>query len=170
MKEILKNRSIELVSFALMSNHFHLLVRNLDDGAVSVYMHRTLTAYGKYFNARYGKRGHVFGAPFTAVHTKNNTQLLHTSAYIHKNPLSIKSLDKKIDRYPWSSYQDYLGTNRWGKLLATSVVTEQFGSQDAYKSFVTTSLAKEKVPYLSAFSTKFLSNSGLAEPLDSFMH
>jgi len=143
--EILKKRNIELVAFALMPNHFHILVRNLEDSILSVYMHRILTAYGKYFNAKYRKKGHVFESPFKAVHTKNNTQLLHLSAYIHKNPKEIKSWEKNYDKYPYSSYQDYIGLNRWGNFLSTEIVLKQFKDQAKYRDFVTTSTAKENL-------------------------
>lgn len=141
--EILKERNVRLIAFAIMPNHFHILVQNLEDGILSVYMHRILTAYSKYFNQKYNKKGHVFGGPFGAVHTKNNTQLLHLSAYIHKNPKEIKEWENRYDKYPYSSYQDYIGLNRWGNLLSTEIVLKQFKDQAKYKDFVTESLAKE---------------------------
>jgi len=143
--EILKKRSIELTAFVLMSNHFHILVQNLEDGILSVYMHRVLTAYSKYFNAKYNKKGHVFEGPFGAIHIKNNTQLLHLSAYIHKNPKEISDFKETYYKYPWSSYQDYIGLNRWGNLLSTETVLKQFKDQTTYKNFVTSSIAKESL-------------------------
>jgi putative transposase len=143
--EILKKRSVELVAFVLMSNHFHLLVQNLEDCILSVYMHRVLTAYGKYFNAKYNKKGHVFQSPFKAVRTKNNTQLLHLSAYIHKNPKEIRGWENTYDKYPYSSYQDYIGLNRWGNFLSAEIVLKQFKDQAKYKDFVATSTAKENL-------------------------
>jgi putative transposase len=145
VKEILKKRSVGLVAFVLMSNHFHLLVHNLEDGILSVYMHRVLTAYSKYFNAKYNKKGHVFEGPFKAIHVKNNTQLLHLSAYIHKNPKEVKSWENTYDKYPYSSYQDYIGLNRWGNFLSTEIVLKQFKDQAKYKDFVTESTAKEEL-------------------------
>jgi len=146
--EILKHRSTKLVAFALMENHFHLLIQNLEDGILSVYMHRVLTAYSKYFNAKYKKKGHVFEGPFKAVHTKNNDQLLHLTSYIHKNPKEIEGWDSSYDKYPYSSYQDYIGLNRWGHFLSTDIVLKQFKDQIKYKDFVSTSTAKEGLNYL----------------------
>jgi len=146
VKEILEERNVGLVAFALMPNHFHLLVRNLEDGILSVYMHRILTAYSKYFNAKYNRKGHVFHGPFGAVHIKNNNQLLHLSAYIHKNPKKLPGWENSYDKYPWSSYQDYIGLNRWGNFLTTDIVLKQFKDQTKYRGFVFESLAKE--PYL----------------------
>ena len=50
---------------------------------------------------------------------------------------------KKEDIFPWSSYQDYIGENRWGKLLKTEIILEQFKNEEEYKNFVQTSGAKE---------------------------
>ncbi|MDP2947522.1 MAG: transposase [Nanoarchaeota archaeon] len=142
-KDILKKRSVELVAFVLMPNHFHLLVQNLNDGILSVYMHRVLTAYSKYFNAKYNKKGHVFESTFKAVRVKNNVQLLHLSAYIHKNPKEMPGWENTYNKYPYSSYQDYISLNRWGNLLSTKIVLEQFKVQAKYMDFVIESTAKE---------------------------
>lgn len=144
VKEIIKGRHVEVVSFSLMPNHFHILVKNLEDQIVSVYMHRVLTSYSKYFNTKYKKTGHVFEGPYRAVHIDNNNHLLHASAYVHKNPIGIDSKETvDYEKYPWSSYPDFIQKNRWGELLKTGVILEQFKSQDSYKNFVSTSKTKE---------------------------
>lgn len=86
IKEILNKRNVELSAFVLMPTHFHLLIQNLEEGILSVYMHRVLTAYSKYFNAKYQKRGHVFDGPFEATQIKNNDQLLYLSNYMREDP------------------------------------------------------------------------------------
>jgi putative transposase len=144
-EEIFKKRNTELVAFVLMPNHFHILVKNLEDGILSVYMHRILTAYSKYFNAKYNKKGHVFEGPFGAISVENNTQLLYLSAYIHKNPKEIKEWVNNYEKYPYSSYQDYISSNRWENLLVTDIVLKQFKDWVKYRDFVSTSTAKESL-------------------------
>ncbi len=143
LEKLVKKRNVELVSFALMPNHFHMLIKNLEDLVLSVYMHRVLTAYGKYFNAKYNKTGHVFEGPFNAVHINKNSQLLHLSAYIHKNPKEITEWADRYEKYPWSSYQDFIGLNRWGDLISSDIILKQFKNQTQYKDFVTESTAKD---------------------------
>jgi len=142
IEEILKDRNVKLIAFTLMSNHFHLLIQNLDEGILSVYMHRILTAYSKYFNGKYHRRGHVFEGPYKAVRVKNNTQLAELSACIHKIPKEIKDLENTYDKYLYSSYQDYIGLNRWGNFLTPDIVLKQFKDQAKYKDFVSKSSAK----------------------------
>jgi len=140
--KILKNRTIELIGFCLMPNHFHLIIYELKEGGISQYMQRTQNAYTKYFNTKHENCGHLLQGPFQAVHILNNEQLLYLSAYMHRNPRELIKWFKKEHKYPWSSYQDYLAKNRWDQLLKTGIVTDQFSGTKDYKKFGETSDAK----------------------------
>jgi putative transposase len=140
---ILENRTVELINFALMPNHFHLTVQETKNSGISQYMQRVLDAYTKYFNTRYKKSGHLFQGPFKAIHVGNNTQFLYLSAYIHRNPRELKKWHNKELTFPWSSYQDYVKENRWGELLQSKHVLEQFKNAQEYNDFVETSTAKD---------------------------
>ncbi|TSC78499.1 MAG: putative transposase [Parcubacteria group bacterium Gr01-1014_29] len=142
--EVAKDRYVDLVCFSLMSNHFHLIVGEKEENGIARYMHKVLLAYTKYTNTKHEKSGHVFQGPYKIVHIEDNEQLLHLSAYIHRNPRDLHRWKNKEHLYPWSSYQDFIGTNRWGELLNTSSIHEQFESKEEYRQFVETSGAKEK--------------------------
>lgn len=86
IKKLLDKRNVELMAFVLMPNNFHLLIKNLEEGILSVYMHRVLTAYGKYFNAKYYKVGQVFDGSFKTAKIKNNDQLAYLADYLHQAP------------------------------------------------------------------------------------
>ena len=149
---VIKKRTVELVSFCIMPNHFHLILREITEGGISTYMQRVLNAYGKYYNTKYEKSGHVFQGPYRAVHIKDDRQLLHAAAYIHKNPREIKGWTNREDKYQWSSYSDYIKDNRWGDLLIPDIVLGQFRNPKEYQKFVETSPAKmlkEELEYLS---------------------
>ena len=105
-------------------------------------MQRVLTAYSKYYNTKYNKSGHVFQGPYRFVHIDNDRQLLHLSAYIHRNPREIRTWFKREGKYFWSSYQDFIKENRWKELLIPHIVVGQFRSKDEYEYFVRTSPAK----------------------------
>lgn len=142
INEIVKTRYVELVSFTNMTNHFHLIIREIKEGGISRYMQRVLNAYTKYFNTKYKRSGHLFQGPYQAVHIENDMQLTYLSAYIHRNPREIKKWKNKEHNYTWSSFQDYTKKNRWGKLLKHEIITEQIGTGKNYKSFVNTGTAK----------------------------
>jgi len=143
-EKIIKNRYVELISFTLMPNHFHLVIREFKENGISQYMQRILNAYTKYFNTKYEKSGHLFQGPFKIVHIEDNEQLLHLSAYIHRNQREIKQWENKEYEFPWSSYGDYVVENRWGELLKQQIIVEQFSTIQEYKKFVDTSGTKLK--------------------------
>ena len=84
-------------------------------------MQKVLTAYSKYFNAKYQRTGSLFEGKFKSVHIENDTQAKYLFSYIHLNPLKLinknwkekgnknkKEALKFLDTYKWSSYFDYL--------------------------------------------------------------
>jgi putative transposase len=140
---LIATRKIELVNFALMPNHFHLTLFEKTEGGIAKYMQRILNAYTKYYNAKYAISGHLFQGKFKRIHVESNDQLLYLSTYIHKNPTEIKGWANKANKYPWSSYQDYVLENRWGELLARDIILEQFNSPGEYQRHVKGSVAKD---------------------------
>lgn len=153
LEVVLENRAVELVCFCLMPNHFHLIVREVLPGGISAYMQRVQVAHTKYMNTKYEMSGHVFEDRFNSVHIKDNNQLLYLSAYIHRNPRELRQWKDKEFVYPWSSLQDYTEVNRWGGLLASDIIAEQFEltENSNYKDFVETStskILKDEIPEL----------------------
>ncbi len=142
LKKITENRTVELVNFTNMPNHFHMTVKEVEENGISSYMQRIQNSYTKYFNIKNKKSGHLFQGPYNIVHVKNNEQLLHLSAYIHRNPREIKQWKNKEEKYFWSSYQDYINKNRWGELLKPRIILDQFSDKREFKNFVDTSGTK----------------------------
>lgn len=143
MKKFLATKAVELISFILMPNHFHLFVFEKEEGGISKYLSRVENAYTKYFNIKYSRSGYLLQGPFQSVHMVTNEQALYLSAYIHRNSRELKEWVNQESSYPWSSYQDYLFQNRWGEFLNTDFILTQFASTDEYRNFVETSGAKE---------------------------
>lgn len=133
-----------------MPNHFHLFAQEKKEKGISWYLQRVQDGYAKYFNAKYKKRGHLFQGTFRAIPVETDEQLLYLSAYIHRNPRDLKEWKDKEHKYPWSSYQDCIGENRWGKLLTSDIFLNQFPSKTSYQNFVDTSTAKLQAGKLSA--------------------
>ena len=144
LNEITKKRVVELIAFVLMPNHFHLMLKTRPKDGISKYMHKILMAYSKYANTKYDEfNGHIFQGAYKAVHIDHNKQALYLSAYLHRNPRELVGWKGKELQYPWSSYQDYVTSNRLGNLLVPKIVMEQFTSPYEYKQEVEGSPAKE---------------------------
>lgn len=96
---------IDLITYALMPNHFHLLIRQVKNGAMEAFVKSVATRYSMYFNKAYTRVGPLFQGVYKAVLIENEHYLLHLSRYIHLNPQQI--VKNLTDAH--SSYADYLG-------------------------------------------------------------
>lgn len=95
-----------LYSYALMPNHFHLLIRQTEKEHITQFMRRITNAYTTYFNKKYNRVGPLFQGVFKAIQIEKEEYLLHLSRYIHLNPVSLHK--NRPELYPWSSYKTYL--------------------------------------------------------------
>lgn len=128
---------VDIVGFCLMPNHFHLLLGEKVDGNISKFLHRILVSYSKYFNLKYERRGHVFERTFNSRHLSDENYLLRALAYLHLNSKDVKGWKRKEYKYFWSSFQDYVDENRWGRLLKTEIALDHFdGDKSEYRRFV----------------------------------
>ncbi len=140
----LLNRNIELVCFCLMPNHYHLILKEVKKGGISNFGQRLGNGYTKYFNTKYGRTGHLFGGNFQAVHITKDTYLKYLSSYIHNNPKELNFRQENKYEYTWSSFQDYIKTNRWSEFLCPSIILDQFKNSRDYQKYVLESSVKSK--------------------------
>ena len=143
MRKGLPPESFSLLSYALMPNHYHFLIKQLAQVPISKLISKVCTSYSKYFNKKYDRVGHVFQDKFKAVLVTNDSQLMWLSAYIHNNPKTA-GLVEDLQGYQWSSYLDYMGL-RQGTLCDKHFILKMFqGNIEAYQKFVENSLEKTK--------------------------
>jgi putative transposase len=135
LKEL--QRRVEIISYCLMPNHFHFLLKQLEKGGVQKFVGDFTNSYTRYFNLRHNARvGPIFQGPFKAVHIDTNEQLLHTSRYIHINPAVSFLVEKEeLEDYPWSSLPEYLGETV-EEICSKDIILNQFKSVDDYRKFV----------------------------------
>lgn len=125
---------IEIISYCLMPNHFHFLIKQLIDGGITEFVSKLSNSYTKYFNIKHRRVGPLLQGEFKSVLVESNEQLLHLSRYIHLNPL-VSGLVKDLSDYPWSSYLEYIDTNTQ-KICAKEIILNQFKSPKDYQKFV----------------------------------
>ncbi len=118
-----------LLAWCLMDNHFHLLVEIPYD-RLSILMHRIQTSYAGYFNRVHGRVGQLFGSRFKSEPVEDDEYLMTLVRYIHENP--VKAAMPKGLRYPWSSYSEYVGSERH---IDSSLVLGVFGGRSQFRAF-----------------------------------
>lgn len=103
------DKTVDLIAFCLMPNHFHLLLKQISDGGISKFMKQITDGYTRYFNTKHQRVGPLFQGAFKAVRVETDEQLLHLTRYIHLNPLvSLVVRGEYFTNYPWSSFKSYL--------------------------------------------------------------
>lgn len=132
-RKLLPPNSFDLITYCLMPNHFHLLIKQKTELPISKFVQKVITGYSKYFNKKYGRAGSVFQDKFKSVRVSKNEQLLWTSFYIHENPKKAE-LVKNLSEYRWSSYLDYAGS-RAGILCKKDFIVKQFKKPELYLEY-----------------------------------
>jgi len=107
---VLEETQTQCYAWALIPNHFHLLLRT-GPTPVSKVMRRLMTGYAVTFNKRHKRAGHLFQNRYKSVVCEEDAYLLELIRYIHLNPLRaglVKDL-QELDKYPWAGHSAILG-------------------------------------------------------------
>lgn len=137
---------IEILSFCLMPNHYHLLLRQLKNNGISKFMQKLDTGYTMYFNRKNKRVGPLFQGCFKAVLVDNEQHFYHIPYYIHSNPIELieagwkdgiiknkEKAEKFLESYKWSSYLDYIGKKNFPSIISTKFLSEIWGNSQKYK-------------------------------------
>src|SRR3989344_4858739 len=89
------DQGVDVLSYALMPNHFHLIVRQKTENGITNFMKKIGTAYSMYFNTKYEHSGTVFQGRFKSKYVSTGDYLRWLFAYVALNPLDIEFLGWK---------------------------------------------------------------------------
>lgn len=137
----LKNysNSIELLCYALMSNHFHLLIKQ-SDTTINYFMNSLGTRYSMYFNRKYKRTGVLFQDVYKAVLVASDEQLLHVSRYIHTNPTrALRLSPEQWSQAPFPcSLAEYIGKRQTSWINTTNILSYFSKTQkwNSYENFL----------------------------------
>ena len=138
---------LDIISYSLMPNHFHLQIKELVKGGVSTFFRKLGTSYVMYFNIKHERTGRLFESKYKSVLIETDEQLMHLSRYIHINPINSSRINislTKLKTYLWTSLPDYLGTRKQS-FCDPSEVMAFFKSQGDYWEFTKRAVKEEKV-------------------------
>ena len=140
-------------AFALLPNHFHLLLRT---GAtpISVVMRRVLTGYAVAYNLRHRRQGHLFQKRFKSILCQEDRYLLELVRYIHLNPLRAGIVEdlQSLDGYPYCGHGRLMGRVKDG-WQDTRYVLGVFGetisrARRQYRQFIAEGIPQGRRPEL----------------------
>ena len=141
LADLCRADALSVYAWALMSNHFHLLLRT-GNQPLSKSMRKLLTGYVVNYNRRHTRYGHLFQNRYKSILCEDDPYLLELTRYIHLNPLRaniVKNLGE-LNRYQWCGHSAIMGKvkRQWQD---TDTVLSYFGKRkkraiEQYEDFV----------------------------------
>jgi putative transposase len=136
---------VEILSFCLMPNHYHLALRQLKDGGIVKFIKKMNTGYTMSFNKKYQRVGCLFQGRFKAVSVEGQKHFLYLPYYLHSNPIKLvasnwqekgikdfKKTKNFLENYRWSSHLDYIGKKNFPSVISSKFLKEFWGDSMQY--------------------------------------
>lgn len=140
-----QKRLVHIIAFCLLSNHFHLLLEETQEGGISKFMQRLGTGMSYRYNLKYEEHGSLFQGSFRSRTIDSDTYLRYVIAYIQlKNTLDMYSGKIRSARdfekayawacaYPYSSLGDHTGVFK-RPIIEKDFITDIFSPAE-FKQF-----------------------------------
>lgn len=144
---------VQVLVYALMPNHFHLLICT-PKGNLSEFMRHFNISYTGSFNRKYKRSGHLYHGRYKAFLIDKDNYLLEVSRYIHLNPLRMKSKISLDERWQGiltsesTSLPGYLNKKNRKDFVYYTTISDYFDitggtSSRGYKKFMAEGIAKD---------------------------
>ena len=139
-----------LTAYVLMSNHFHLVIE-LTRNTLARGMQWLNGEYGRAFNRRHDRVGHLFqGRPDERLLEKES-HFLEVLRYVVLNPVRA-GIAARPEDYRWSSYRAVVGDEPAPEWLAVEHVLANFGvdrdlARARYRHFVREGIGLNRKPW-----------------------
>lgn len=115
---------VHILAWVLLSNHFHLLVQEIQEGGTAKFMQRLGGSMSLCFNLKYGEKGSIFQSAYHSRTVDQGAHLDYLAFYIlvknvlEMRPGGIKKAMVKFDeawawaiRYPFSNLPSIISGN-----------------------------------------------------------
>jgi len=105
-----KEDLIEIIAFCIMPTHIHLVLKQIKNNGISIFMSNILNSYTRYFNQRHRRKGPLWEGRFKNVIVETDEYLIHLTRYLHLNPVTA-GLVERPEEWLATSYREYLSQN-----------------------------------------------------------
>lgn len=137
-----KKPLVEIISYCLNEDHYHLILHQINDFGISKFMQKIITAYTMYFNKKYNRTGPLFVGRFKSKFIDGKSSLEYLSVYVNLNYVVHKPKLESFRLYisPGekqkyvSSWDEYLDKTK-RKICRKSHVMDNFRSKEHYRRF-----------------------------------
>lgn len=102
-----ESNNIKIISYCIMNNHLHLLVKTETTEQLSKFMQKINTIYAMYYNNVNHRVGYVFRDRYKSQIIYSESQLYTCINYIHNNPVKA-GICNNASEYSYSSFNEYI--------------------------------------------------------------
>ena len=107
LKDGCMKHGISITSYALMTNHVHLIAIPEHENSISRGLHDAHTRYAAYFNTKYGFSGHLWDRR-PGCNAMDEAHMWNAVRYVERNPVRAGLVERAED-YLWSSAAAHCG-------------------------------------------------------------
>lgn len=153
-----KDFQVDIVSYCLMPNHYHFLLKQLRKGGIRFFMAQILNSFTRYYNILNKRKGPIFLTQFRSKKIYTEEQLVYVSRYIHTNPFASSVVDtiEEIFNYPYSSIKAYLQKKNNEKIDTGSILNYFRNNPQKYKEFIIKNASEQKEMKYLKYTEKWL--------------
>lgn len=123
--------SVDIYSYALMPNHYHLLI-NTPLGNLNRFMRHLNGVYTQRFNSSHRQEGSLFKGRYKSLLIEFDSYFIQLVKYIHRNPIRARITDN-LNKYKWTSHPAYMKNSpEWNwikKEMLLSMLSEDKNEQ-----------------------------------------
>ena len=125
LKEAIQIHPVEIISFVLMGNHYHMLLVT-PDGNIDDFIYEFNKRFALKIKNRTGQINRIFGGRYKWCLIESQRYLINCYRYIYQNPVRAGLVDRCED-YPFSTIQNILGRSSFAVPLH-----DRYGFKDEY--------------------------------------
>ena len=148
--DVVSRYGVVLHGYALMPNHFHLLIESTH-GNLSPAMAHLSSTFSARMNKRQGWEGAVFRGRFHNRVVSDDAHWLYLLAYLHLNPVKAR-LAMTLEQTRWTSHAIYAGMLSCPEWLHTKEMLLALGGDGGYTKFIN-SIQKGRRPTPEGFES-----------------
>lgn len=142
-----KIHNVILHTYALMDNHYHLLIETQKEN-LSSFMRIVNANYAQYFNRKYKRSGHLWQDRFKSKFVISEEYLYALIKYIENNPIEAK-LTNEVSSYPHTLSYKIFKNLKYYPCCNNSMLIQEFDIK-SLSEFLNKPITQEEIKLLNS--------------------